>query len=369
MPNRYQASLRHALHYISVLRGAERSYLESAESAEHGLRIFDMERPHIEVGQAWAVAHATARKEAACLCSEFGEAGVYCLAVRQYPTDSIQWLEAALNAARQINDRPAEIAHLGNLGDRRRVLCDFPGAMICFEQQLAKARASGNLLNEGNAWGGLANCYLELGNTRRALDCYERRLKLARASHDRRGESNALGGIGNCWLDLGDVAKAIEYLQWKRTIVVENKDWKGEANTLGSLGNAYNQAGEIIMAIECYRRVVELSGRFGDRLTEATVLTNMGVAYARLEEFERGMRLLSESLTIARKIGHLATEATCLWNMALLSSEIGDLETAIQHGERALEIREQIHDSNVLKTRNMLRLWRETKGQNSTHSS
>ncbi len=81
-----------------------------------GLSLFDNERVNIEAGQEWAAAHFAGHEQATRLCNEYPNSGAYVLSLRQHPRDSIRWQEAALHAARQLNDRQSEGNHFGNLG-------------------------------------------------------------------------------------------------------------------------------------------------------------------------------------------------------------------------------------------------------------
>lgn len=108
--------LKHASHYKDVLSAADDLYLEGGEKVVLGLRLFDLEWEHIRTGQAWAVATSSTNKRSLELCVAYPNAGVYVLHLRQLARDTIQWLNIALLAAREIGDRRGEGAALGNLG-------------------------------------------------------------------------------------------------------------------------------------------------------------------------------------------------------------------------------------------------------------
>src|SRR5205085_1600583 len=109
---REQAGLFHSLHYLLLLWTAKDLYKKGGEAITDGLTLFDNERVNIEAGQAWAAARFTGDEQAARLCNEFPNAGAYVLNLRQHPRDEIRWLEAALHAARKLNDRKREGVHL-----------------------------------------------------------------------------------------------------------------------------------------------------------------------------------------------------------------------------------------------------------------
>jgi len=174
------AALRHSHHFTTVLRKADDLYLQGGESLKRGLALFDVEWGNIQAGQAWASARAAQDHEAARLCSDYPDAGAYCLALRQHPRDYIRWLEAALAAARRLGNRGAEGRHLGNLGYAYDDLGDFRRAIEYYEEALVIHRSFGDQRGEGSVLGNLGLAYANLGETRRAVECYEEALAINR---------------------------------------------------------------------------------------------------------------------------------------------------------------------------------------------
>jgi hypothetical protein len=76
---------RMARHYERVAREAGALYEQGHEGVMRGLALFDLEWPHIEAGQVWAVDHAAVDEEAAQLCSDYAGAAVHCLLLRLPP--------------------------------------------------------------------------------------------------------------------------------------------------------------------------------------------------------------------------------------------------------------------------------------------
>ena len=71
MVSEYQASLRHAAHYLQILRAADKNYYLGHDTLTHGLNLFDSEWPNIQIGQVWACRNSDAVHEAASLCINF----------------------------------------------------------------------------------------------------------------------------------------------------------------------------------------------------------------------------------------------------------------------------------------------------------
>jgi tetratricopeptide (TPR) repeat protein len=259
---------RMARHYVQVARAAENLFLQGGENILRGLELFDLERSHIEAGQAWVAAHAGSNQEAARLCNDYPNAGAHCLSLRQHPQEWIQWLEAALVAARRLEDRRGEEYHLGNLG----------------------------------------NAYFSLGEAQRAIEYYERALTIGREIGDRRGEGKGLGALGTAYAALGEAQRAIEFYDQALAIGREIGDRRGEENWLGNLGNAYRNLGETRRAIEYYEQALDISREIGDRRGEALHSWNLGLRYEETDP-ARAVELMSVSVAYKRKIGHPKAEA------------------------------------------------------------
>jgi len=316
------AALRHAQHYLRVIRSADGLYQQGGESMMRGLALFDQEWGNIQAGQSWAAAHSESDREAATLCSDYPDRATYLLSLRQHPRERIRWREAALAVARELKDREGEAIHLGNLGLAHFWLGDYPRATQCYEQALAIAREISDRPSEGRALGNLGNTYHSLGEHPRAIEYYKQYLTIAREVGDRRDEANALGGLGISYRSLGEYRHAIEHYEETLSIVRGMGDRHGEGNALGKLGNAY----------------------------------------AELDEHRRAIEYHKQHLAIAREIGDRRGEGNALWNMSLALDELGDGRKAIEHAGAALKIFEEIEHPNAETVRKQLDVWRSDSG-------
>ncbi|HEV2177593.1 MAG TPA: tetratricopeptide repeat protein [Terriglobia bacterium] len=396
---REAAARGHAAYYADVLASADGLYLKGGEAIGRGLALFDLEWGNIQAGQAWAAARGPGDAEAAKLCSLYPDAGVYCLALRQHPRDRIRWVEDALAAARQLKNRGAEGAHLGNLGNSYDSLGEYRRAIEYHEQALTIAREIGDRQGEGAVLGNLGNAYHSLGEYRRAIEYHEQHLAIAREIGDRRGEGQALGNLGNAYYSLGEYRRAIEYHEQALAIDRDIGDRRGEGQDLGNLGIAYGRLDEYRRAIEYqeqdlivvreigdrqgegvalgnlglvyhrlgeYRRAIEyheqhltIARELGDRQGEGRALGNLGNAYYRLGEYRRAIEYYEQALAIAREISDRQGQGNALCNVSLTLDKLGRRAEAIQHAEAALTIFEQIEDPNAAKVRTRLQQWKQ----------
>jgi tetratricopeptide (TPR) repeat protein len=259
---RYESSLRHAQHYLEVLRSADGLYEKGGDSLMSGLALFDLERGNVEAGQAWAKENSADDSAAAGVCSAYPDAGAYCLYLRQGPRERIGWLEAGLAAARGLGDRSVELSHLGNIG----------------------------------------MAYRSLGEDRRAIDYDEQSLRISREVSDRKNESKTLGGLGNAYRRLGECHRAIEYHEQQLQIAREIGYRRGEGNALGNLGSDYSSLGEYRRAVEHQEQYAQIAREIGDRYGECSALWNMSLALDKLGDRKEAIKLAEASLKIHEEI-------------------------------------------------------------------
>jgi len=388
-----EAAVRHAAYYLEVGSRADALYLQGGEHVLEGLRLFDGAWPHLRA--AYGRMRERGDRAAAQWTSAFPGRVPYVLDLRLPPRDRIPILEAAAAAGRQIGDKGAEEAHLGNLGqayaalgevrraieyyeqaleidreigDRRGegqdlgnlgsayfTLGEVRRAIEYYEQALAIAREIGDRRGEGADLGNLGLAYRDLGETRRAIGTFEQALAISREIGDRRAEGAILGNLGLAYADLGEVRRAIEYYEQALAIAQEIGDRRGEGNWLGNLGNAYSALGETRRAIEYYEQALAIQREIGDRRGEGNALGALGNAYFTLGETRRAIEYYEQALAIAREIGDRRGEGADLANMGLLVKGQGDLERARQLWEQALKIYEAIEDPNAKRVRGWLK--------------
>jgi tetratricopeptide (TPR) repeat protein len=314
---RSDSQLRHAEHYVAVMRAADELYRRGGQALEEGLELFNLEWSNIRAGQAWAEEYSTEKDEAAALCINYPNAGAHLLDLRQHPRERLRWLEAALVAARRLDRRDAEGPLLSNLG--------------------------------------LA--YAALGEISRALEFYERSLAIAREVGSRAGEGAALGNLGLAYASLGENQRAIDYFEQQLAISRDISDRAGEGAALGNLGLAYTDVGETKRAVEFFEKRLAIAREIGDRRSEGNVLSNLGSTYYVLGELRRALELHEQALVIAREIGDSRGQGKALYNASLVLDQLGERPKAIENARAALSLFAQIEDPNAARVQKQLDEW------------
>jgi tetratricopeptide (TPR) repeat protein len=296
------ARRRHAVHYWGVLATANDLYLKGGARVLSGLELLDRERRNIETGQALAAGSAAGDPVAARLCVFYPVTGASVLRLRHHPRQRIAWLEAAIDAARTIGDRPREGSALVELGLAYAALGEPRRAIECHEQALVIAREIGNRDGESAALDSLGLAYHYLGEFRRAIGYHKQALIISRSIGDRRAEGKNLGNLGIAYRNIGEHRRAIEYYKQQLTITREVGDRRGEGVALGNLGIAYAALGERRRAIECHEQQLTIGREIGDLGSEGRALNGLGISYAELGEPRRAIASFRGALDIFEAI-------------------------------------------------------------------
>jgi tetratricopeptide (TPR) repeat protein len=123
---------------------------------------------------------ARADEDAAALCSDYPNAGMFLLRLRRYPREVIRRLEEAVAADRSAGDRSYEGTHPGNLGTEYMRLGDAQRAFEFFEQALDIYREVSDVQGEGANLDNMGTGYLKLGIAERAAGFHREALSIYR---------------------------------------------------------------------------------------------------------------------------------------------------------------------------------------------
>jgi tetratricopeptide (TPR) repeat protein len=173
------------------------------------------------------------------LCCDSPDARGHLLYLRRHPQERIQWLDAALIAARNLNDQRSEGMHVGILGVAYSDVGVSHNAVKYHEQLLRLVIEAGDQPGEAQALGKLGSAYYQLNDFRKALSYYDQALSLFRSLGDRRGEGQTLQGIGIVYGRIGEARHAINLFEQHHQITIENGDRQGEGALLGNMAVAY----------------------------------------------------------------------------------------------------------------------------------
>jgi tetratricopeptide (TPR) repeat protein len=341
-PQREEARLRHARHYIAVGYEGKRLYMKGGEHVLAGLRLFDRERVHLEAAFAWLQPLENA--PSAALLVWLVDAVGYVGDLRFHPRQRIDWLEAQRIAARLAGNREAEGCALGNLGRAYADLDEAQKAIEFYEQALVVSREIGDRRAEGFSFDNLGLANVDLGDARKAIAFHKQALAISREIADRRAEGGALGNLGNAYFALGDTRKAIEFHEQALAVSREIGERRREGDNLGNLGNAYVESDDARKAIDFHKQDLEIRRQIGDRRGEGNALGNLGIASRNLGDARKAIEFFEQARIIAREIGDRRAEGNALGNLGNAYADLGDARKAIEFYERRLVLAREIGD-------------------------
>ncbi len=235
-----------------------------------------------------------------------------------YEKEAITYYEIGLRVSHEVNNRQAEDAFLGNLG----------------------------------------NAYASLGDINKAIKFHEQQLAIARDIGKRKDESDALTNLGNRHAALGDANKAIDFYQQALIIDQEVGNHIGEGYDLGNLGVRYMELGDAHKAIEFYKQALSIFHETGDKSAVSIALENLGHCFLSLEEYQQAEENYEQAIQIADEITSPQIQNGARYELALAYLFQNDLVNARATIEAALQydVPENNHNASALHGIILLRL-------------
>jgi tetratricopeptide (TPR) repeat protein/transcriptional regulator with XRE-family HTH domain len=288
----------------------------------------------------------------------------------------------AVQAARQLGDRPGQAVALTDLGDVRRLTGNYPAAARDLQEALGICRNLGDRTGQALALTYVGGGEWLTGDYPSAVRDLQEALSISRDLGDRTGQAISLGFLGVVRRLTGDYPGAIRDLQGALGICRDLGDRIGQAISLSSLGEVRGLTGDFPGAARDLQQALRIFREIGARILYASALTQLGVvrrltgdlpgaardlqealdtfrdganrlglaeALTRLgavrrltRDYPGAARDLQEALDIARQIGSPDTEVAALNESGTLSRICGDLGQARSCHQQALDLARQL---------------------------
>ena len=167
---------------------------------------------------------------------------------------------------------------------------------------------NGERIGEGNAYCNMANVYIKLGQSFKAVELHQKYLKIAQELGDRAAEGSAYGNLANAHYLLAQFDKALKCQEECLKIALEVGDKAGEGGAYGNLGATYDRLGQFDKAAELHRKNLKIALKMKNRAEEGRAYCNLGSVYCGLGQFDKSAEFYGKSRETALEVGDRAGE-------------------------------------------------------------
>jgi tetratricopeptide (TPR) repeat protein len=388
---------RHATEFMNILETVYHHVEKGGKDAIKGLRLFDLELENIKAGMEWSRKHCDQDMDAARVCSAYTENGARIIGQRLSPTECIQWFEAALSAATQLEDKEAERKHLLNLGQqyvllnqsqnaintlqRALTLCkkegdvdgqrtalhqlgqicmiadDYPGATKFIEESLELVQGSGEKEEEFKLLVQLTKACIKNKEYNKAVHSGELAMELVQLNEDKPLLVSLFHFLGKGLMETGELAKAFEKFEVGLALSksIPNAPLQGEL--LGQISEAAFKAGDISGAMKYLDKGLENARKTKNQQAEGSLIVQLAEIHFHNKNEERAISYFEEALSLSQKTKDLLLKGKALWSWSQAMGGKGNLEEAINRGQKAQKIYEDLKQPEAVDIRAQLKEW------------
>jgi tetratricopeptide (TPR) repeat protein len=90
------------------------------------------------------------------------------------------------------------------------------------------------------------------------------------------------GELGTCYLNLGETSKALQLLESTAEVFLTKGSLSNYQVSLADIGSVHLRRGEFLSAISYYQRALEMARKLGDQVSVGKWLRNLCQAYSLL---------------------------------------------------------------------------------------
>jgi DNA-binding SARP family transcriptional activator len=308
-------------------------------TAVAALDWLEIERPNLVT----IVAQAAARPDLATeICPGLGQALPMLLWVRGHWRDWLQVSQAALAAARRVDDRIGEAYGHHDLGAAYERHGDYERALIHLREGLTLFTELGDRHGQAACLYAVGMIHCQQRNGEAALDFTVRSLSLRRTIGDRRGESTCLRLLGSVHYFAEEFAQAVRCHQEALDIYRELGDHHGQAAALSNIADVRREEGDYPAALAHGQEALEIFRRLGDRYGQAVSFSNLGTMNHRLQRYAEAVDFHRQALTIFQELGIRQSEAECLHDLSVALKAVGHHQEAELREQRASSIFQEL---------------------------
>jgi len=248
----------------------------------------------------------------------------------------------AVQAARQLGDRPGQAHALTDLGDVRRLTGDYPGAARDLQEALGICRDLGDRIGQAISLSSLGEVRRLTGDFPGATGDLQEALGIFRAIGARILHASALTQLGVVRRLTGDLPGAVQDLQEALGTFRDGASRLGLAEALTYLGVVRRLTGDYPGAARDLQEALDISRQIGSPDTEVTALNESGTLSRIRGNLGQACSSHQQALDLARQLGITLEEAHAQAGLGRCARAAGRTAEAEDRLRQALAILQQI---------------------------
>jgi class 3 adenylate cyclase/ligand-binding sensor domain-containing protein len=186
---------------------------------------------------------------------------------------------------------------------------------------------------------GLA-CY-HLGDNRRAIECYMGAIEIEELYGHKENIAGNLANIGAIYLSMKNYPKALEYYEKAMAIYTETNNVRGVAMITGSIGEVYLDQGAAKEALKYLEKALASLEETGDKMNSAVTRDLIAQAYTDLELYKNALENSQYALLIFEELGNDLDLARGYIIRGGIFRKMGNLHEAAKQYKQGLTIAER----------------------------
>lgn len=195
-----------------------------------------------------------------------------------------------------------------------------------------KCKAQADSLNEvlvlSKVLNNIGLVYLELNDTKLALDYLHQSLKIKLQLQNKRGIANTYNNIGELYLKEGNFEQANDFFSKALNIRTELNDQPAIAETVFNFGCLYQQNSDTERAIQSFNDVLKIYKSTNNKLGCANTLAELGKTYMLIDSLGKATTYFDEALSTIKKENIPLAISLISKDYALLLAKLGEYEKA-----------------------------------------
>lgn len=313
--------LAEALYCMGGANSAEARYRDALSYYERARVLYEEHENHVQVVNCW------------------GSIGLSYTRLSDYRASLESYMQA-LELAEATNNARAVARLQSSIGSVYLHLGDFArGLEHCMQSLVLRERIGDTHI--GPVLNNIANTYMQLGDTDKALSYYRRSLQYCVDTANEFGRGLTLINLSEVQMQRGDDRAALESLSESLSIFIAFSNLEMQAQVLLAIGYVYERQGEYPLALEYQKEAAEIAYRIEQRHTHAQTLLRMGCVYRLMQRHSESVAALIEAVRLADDIAVASLQIKVHEELARTYEELGDPEAALEHLRKVMRLGEK----------------------------